>query len=178
MNEQARPSQHTLGDYAYDAIYIGGIGGGLVALFFLFYDIAARGEAFFTPSLMGKALFDGVRPAAFGAVDMMAVAKYTVVHLLAFGLLGLGTSFLTHQAEMRSKHPVLVMGIVFLALEIGFWLGSSFVIPGVIQRVGAGPIAGANLLAAAGIAVFLARTHSALWHRAGSKLPPMPTRSA
>jgi hypothetical protein len=166
MNEARRESTHTIGDYAYDAIYVGGIGGGLVALFFLVFDVVVHGEALFTPSLMGSVLFGGISPNAVQTVDMIAVAKYTAVHFLAFGLLGFGISFITHQAEIRSRHPVLVIGLVFLVLEVGFWLAASLVIPGVIRRLGALPVAAANLLAAIGIALFLAFTHRPeLWLR-------------
>jgi hypothetical protein len=166
MNERARESTHTVGDYAYDAIYVGGIGGGLVALFFLVYDLAFHGEALFTPSLMGSVLFGRIPPDAVVAVNMIAVAQYTAVHFIAFGLLGLGVSFLTHQAEIRSRHPVMVMGILFLVLEVGFWLAATVAIPGVIHRLGALPVAAANLLAALGIALFLAFTHRPeLWLR-------------
>lgn len=166
MNESTLESTHTIGDYAYDAIYVGGIGGGLVALFFLFFDIAVHGEALFTPSLMGRVLFGGVSPDAVRTVDMMAVAQYTAVHFLAFGLLGLGISFVTHQAEIRSRHPGMVIALVFLVLEVGFWLAASVAIPGVLRRLGALPVAAANLLAATGIALFLAFTHRPeLWLR-------------
>ncbi len=166
MNESTLESTHTIGDYAYDAIYVGGIGGGLVALFFLVFDIVVHGEALFTPSLMGSVLFGGIPPDAVQSVDMMAVAKYTAVHFLAFGLLGLGISLITHQAEIRSRHPVMVVGVVFLVLEVGFWLAASLAIPGVIHRLGALPVAAANLLAAVGIASFLAFTHRPeLWLR-------------
>jgi len=166
MNDSTSASTHTIGDYAYDAIYVGGIGGGLVALFFLVFDIVVHGEALFTPSLMGSVLFGGISPDAIQTVDMMAVAKYTAVHFLAFGLLGLGISFITHQAEIRSRHPVIVVGFVFLVLEVGFWLAASVAIPGVIRRLGALPVATANLLAAVGIALFLAFTHQPeLWLR-------------
>jgi len=165
MNQAAR-STHTIGDYLYDAIYVGGIGGGLVALFFLVRDIAVHGEPLFTPSLMGSVLFGGAAPDAVLPVNMIAVAQYTAVHFAVFGLLGLFISYLTHQAEIRSRHPALLMGGLFLVLEVGFWLAATVVIPGVLHRLGALPVAVANLLAAAGIASFLAFTHRPeLWLR-------------
>jgi hypothetical protein len=166
MNDSKLESTHTLGDHAYDAIYVGGIGGGIVALFFLVFDVVTRGQALFTPSLMGSVLFDGASPATVQTVSMLAVAKYSAVHFLAFGLLGLGISFLTHQAEMRTRNPALVIGGVFVILEAGFWLAASVAIPGVLHRLGALPVAAANLLAAIGIACFLAFSHRpALWLR-------------
>jgi hypothetical protein len=104
---------------------------------------------------------------------MIAVSKYTAFHFIAFGAFGIGASYLTHLAEMRSKHPLLVMGVVFVILEAGFWVATSLAIPGVIRHIGgAGLVAVANLIAAAGIAMFLVRTHRGLWMRAKNKLPP------
>ena len=142
--DSTRGTTHTLGDYAYDAIYVGGIGGGLVALFFLVLDVVTRGEPLFTPSLMGSVLFDRAAPETIQTVSMMAVAKYTAVHFAAFGMLGAGISYVTHQAEIRSRHPALVIGGVFLILEAAFWLAASLAIPGVISRLGPLPVAAAR----------------------------------
>ena len=68
MNDARSDSKHTVGDLAYDAVFVGGIGGGLVMIFFLVYDMIARGQALFTPSLMGSVLFDGVPAAAVASV--------------------------------------------------------------------------------------------------------------
>jgi hypothetical protein len=159
MDEAANRSRHTAGDLLYDAVYIAGVGGGLVALFFLVYDVVTRGQALFTPSLMGSVLFDGASPAAVRTVSMMAVAKYSAFHLFAFGVLGLALSYLTHQAEIRARHPVLVIGLVFVVLEVLFWIGATVAIPGVLERLGMLPVAAANLLAAVGVGLFLVSTH-------------------
>jgi hypothetical protein len=166
MNESTRASTHTAGDLIYDAIFIGGGGGGLVALFFLAYDVMTRGQAFFTPSLMGSVLFDGATPESAQVVSMLAVAKYSAVHFVVFGLFGLGLSFVTHQAEIRSRHPLVVMALVFVVLEIGFWVVTTLAIPGVLGRIGVLPVAAANLLAAVGVGLFLVSTHRPeLWTR-------------
>ena len=159
MNGSSSRQPRTAGDLIYDALYIAGVGGGLVALFFLVYDVFTRGDAFFTPSLMGSVLFDRVPAAAVQTVSMLAMVKFTLVHIAAFSLLGLALSWLTHQAELRSRNPALIIGLVFVALEAGFWIGSSVVIPGVLERIGVLPVAIANLLAAVGIGLFLVSTH-------------------
>jgi len=87
------------------------------------------------------------------------MVKFTLVHIAAFSLLGFALAWLTHQAELRSRHPALVIGFVFVALEAGFWIGSSVLIPGVLDRIGVLPVAIANLLAAVGIGLFLVSTH-------------------
>ena len=159
MNGSINQRTHSTADLIYDAIYIAGIGGGIVALFFLVYDVLTRGDAFFTPSLLGSVLFDGLSAASVKSVSMTAVAKFTVVHFAVFGLLGLALSWLTHQAEIRSRNPALVIGLVFATLEVGFWIGASVAIPGVLERIGVLAVAAANLLAAVGVGLFLVTTH-------------------
>jgi len=166
MTEQKTVSTHTAGDLLYDAIFIGGVGGGIVALFFLVFDVVVFGEALFTPSLMGSVLFEGASANAVQAVSMQAVTKYTVIHFVTFGVLGLGLSFLTHQAEMRARHPLLVIALAFVMLELGFWAAAAILIPGVMERIGIVPVATANLLAAVGIGLFLVSSHRPeLWAR-------------
>jgi hypothetical protein len=115
---------------------------------------------------MGTVLFDRVPAESVHTVSMLAMAKFTLVHVMAFSVFGLAFSWLTHQAEMRSRHPALVIGLVFVALEIAFWLGTSLVLPGVLDRIGVVPVAVANLLAAVGVGTFLLVTHRPeLWLR-------------
>lgn len=164
MDNTAGSTKHTVGDLVYDAVFIGGIGGGLVALFFLVLDVFARNQALFTPSLMGSVLFDRMPASAVDTVNMAAVAKFSAFHLAAFSGLGLVIAYLTHQAEIRSKHPIVVIGVVFVVLEAAFWLAASFAFPGVLERLGVLAVAAANLLAAVGVGLYLVATHRGhLW---------------
>jgi hypothetical protein len=90
---------------------------------------------------------------------MMAVAKFTAVHFLAFGAAGIGFSLVTHLAELRARHPALVIAFAFIVLELGFWLGTQLALPGVLMRIGVLPVAAANLLAAVGVGLFLVISH-------------------
>jgi hypothetical protein len=159
MAESNGRSPHFVADLIYDALYIAGLGGGLVAVFFLAWDVLAFGDPFFTPSLMGRVLFDGIPADAVQGVSMEAAAKYTPVHIAAFSLFGLALSWVTQQVEIRSRNPALLIGIVFVALELAFWIGTSIFLPGVLQRLGVLPVAIANLLAAVGIGLFLRSSH-------------------
>ncbi len=164
MPETRARSTHTTGDLIYDAIYIAGLGGGIVALFFLVYDALVHGDVFFTPSLMGSVLFEGASADSVQSVSMSAMTKYTAVHMLAFSVFGLALSWVTHQAEIRSQHPVRVLAMVFVALEVAFWIGCSVLMPGVLSRIGVVPVAIANLLSAVGISLFLVSSHRGdLW---------------
>ena len=154
-----RASTHRVGDLIYDTIHIAGIGGGIVALFFLGFDVATGRDVLFTPSLMGQVLLDGAPASAVQSVDMGAVARYTPVHMLAFTLFGFGLAWIVQQAELRSQHPLRLVVAVFAALQVGFWVVMQLAIPGVLERIGLLPIAAANLLASGGIALFLVATH-------------------
>jgi hypothetical protein len=159
MNDSRSGSTHTTADLIYDAIFIAGLGGGLVAMFFLVFDMVTLGQPLFTPSLIGSVLFDGASPQSVHTVNMMAVAKYTAVHFVAFGVAGVGLSLVTHFAELRARHPALVIAFAFVALEAGFWLGTAMALPGVLERIGVLPVAAANLLAAVGVGLFLVTSH-------------------
>lgn len=179
MTDTRQTQSHTSADLLYDAIYIAGLGGGIVALFFLAYDKIVFGETMFTPSLMGSVLFDGVRAADVHSASMQAATKFTIVHIIASSVMGLALSWLIHQAEMRARHPVLVIGIVFLLLEVGIWSFTAIAAPGVMERLGFVPVAVANLLAAVGIGVFLVISHrpEALRRALGAEDPTRPHRT-
>ncbi len=68
-----------------EGIAAGAIGAGTVALWFLCWDLA-RGAPLLTPSLLGGALFDGVRDASAVQITPRLVLGYSLVHGAAFGL--------------------------------------------------------------------------------------------
>jgi len=166
MAESRQRPEHSVADILYDAVYIAGLGGGIVAVFFLVYDVVIHGDFFFTPSLLGTVLLEGVPASAVHGVSMWAVAKYTPIHIAAFSVLGLLLAWLAQQAEIRARNPALVIVAVFVVLEVLFWIPTSLLFPGVLDRIGVLPVAIANLLAAVGIGLFLISSHRRdLWVR-------------
>lgn len=165
MESIERDTIHPAGEMLYDAFYSGAIGGCIVALFFLVVDLA-RQEPLFTPSLMGSVLFAGASADSVAGVDMPMVAAYTLVHFASFGALGLLAAFTVHEVELHSKHPALMLGLLFALFEAAFALGAGIFMPGVTERVGALPIAVANLLAAGGMGLFFLGSHQpSAWRR-------------
>jgi hypothetical protein len=165
MSRDVRTRTHSLGDVAYDAFYAAGIGGSIVALFFLARDLWL-GEALFTPSVVGSALFLGIPAEAGSEVRLDMVAAYTAVHFAAFSVLGIAVAFLVHELELHAKHPLIVGALIFGLAEAGFFAAAALWLPGVVEVIGAGWIAAANLLAAAGVALFLLSSHRPdLWYR-------------
>ena len=60
MALQSETLPRTANDIAFDALLSGGLGGSMVALFFLAIDVI-EGHALFTPTLMGSVLFGGMQ---------------------------------------------------------------------------------------------------------------------
>jgi hypothetical protein len=149
------------------AVYLEGIRAGLVgasiiAVWFLIVDLVA-GRPFYTPTLLGAALFQGAAGLDHGvpAPSLELVAGFTWVHYLIFMLIGVGAARLMALAE---RNPMLGFGIVllFAVFEFGFLLASMVFAEGVLQRLAWPAVLVGNLLAAAGMAWVLWRGHRQL----------------
>ena len=156
-SEEAR-AQTDAPEFIYETFYGAAIGGSIVALLFLLVD-AVRGEPLFTPSLMGSVLFRDVAAADVVGVDMGAAALYTAIHFASFLGLGAVVAFAVREAELHSRHPILVMLGVFVLLEGGFILAATTLLPGVLEVVGVGRVGVANALAAFGMGLFITYEH-------------------
>ena len=155
----------TVADVAFDAVHTGAIGGSLVALWFLVADVLA-GHPLFTPSLMGSVLFAGAAADVVSGVRLDMVAYYTLVHFAVFGALGAVISIVVYEVELHAKHPIAVLAVLFIAIELAFLLLAPLALPGVIARLGFLSVLAANALAAAGITLFLVSTHAPdTWER-------------
>lgn len=157
--------RHGMADFVYDAFYSGAIGGSVVALFFLLVD-SVRVAPLYTPSLMGAVLFGGVDAATARGVDLGMVALYSIFHFASFIALGALATLAVHQAELRSKHPAIVLGVLFVLFEGAFVLTATRLMPGAIAQIGTLPVAIANLLAAGGMGLFFLTSHQPpIWRR-------------
>jgi len=153
------------GDFLYDSFYSASIGAAVVALFFLVID-AVQGQPFFTPSLMGRVLFTGADASSVAGVRLDMVAYYSLVHMAAFGALGVLLAFLVHQVELHSKNPAQFFVLFFLIFEGAFLVASRLLLPGVNEVLGHFRIFLANLCAAGAMAVFLYQSHNEdAWQR-------------
>jgi hypothetical protein len=153
--EHAQTGASTKGDLVYGAVYSAAIGGSAIALAFLLVD-AVAGRALFTPSLLGSVLFFGASAETFVGVDLTAVALWTVMHVLAFLLLGTVASWL-YQRLRASGIGADFPTFLALALvgEAIFLAADATVMPGVADRIGHTLILGANILAAVSMTPFL-----------------------
>lgn len=143
------------GDLAFGAFYSAGVGGSVVALFFVALDLVA-GRALFTPSLLGSVLFFDAPAETFNQIDLTAVALFSVVHFVAFGVLGAFASAVYQRVALRGGPAELVTAVVtFLVAEIGILIASATFMPGVVDRLGQVPVLVANVLAALSMTALL-----------------------
>ena len=100
---------------------IGGLlGAATVAVWYFVFDIL-RGAPFLTPSLLGSAVFYGVRDPAGVTPALGAILGYTLLHGLAFVAFGVVAATLIAMSEREPKLFIAVV-ILFACFET-FFLG-------------------------------------------------------
>ena len=127
---------------------VGGlIGAAAVALWFLIVDLVA-GRPFFTPAMLGSAVFWGARDPAQVQVTFAAVIGYTMIHLLAFCVVGTIAAGLASLAE--GFPSTLFLAVVFFAIfEFGFYVLVAVVAQSLLGALAWWAVALGNLIAAA-----------------------------
>ena len=103
-----------------EGIIAGLIGAGVVAAWFLLFDVL-RGRPFFTPGALGSALFLGSSAVAEVSVNAATVIGYTVLHVLAFILTGFFAAAIVTAAE--DTPPLILGAVMFFAVFEAFFLG-------------------------------------------------------
>jgi hypothetical protein len=140
---------------------VAGVAGALiVAAWFLLLDLE-RGRPFFTPALLGAAVFQGATTPAEVTVAAAPVLGYTLLHLLAFVAFGVVAASLLLAAE-REPSAFIAFVVLFAGFEVFF-----FAVLGAFGRSLLGAIVWwaiftGNLLASAGMLVLLLRAHPRL----------------
>jgi hypothetical protein len=140
--------------------FVAGILGALTVAAWFFIVDALHGRPFYTPTVLGTALFGrGVWPATLEAMpaSLEMVAMFTWVHVLTFAVLGVIVARLLVAAE---RNPSLGFGFVllFVILEACFTVAAMIVAEPVLRALTWPAILAANLLAAAVMAGYF-------WHR-------------
>lgn len=138
-----------------EGITIGVVGGLAVALWFLAID-AIQGAVLRTPSVLGGLVLGGEPEAAAMAVDLGWVAGYTVLHFLAFAIVGV---LLAAVADSSDQRPPLVIGafLAFVAFE-AFAMGIVALLAELMPHAW-WTMVGANLLAAVAMGALLYARH-------------------
>jgi hypothetical protein len=132
------------------------IGAAAVAVWFLLID-GIQGEPLRTPRLLGAALLRQASP-------LPAVLLYTVVHGLAFVVVGIVGALLIAGAE---RQPLFVFALVifFTAFEVFFFGAVVIAAKWVLDELAGWTVFVGNLLAAAGMLAYFFKGHRALARR-------------
>lgn len=145
-------------DMLLDGLFTGMIGALAVAVWFLILDVAA-GRPLYTPALLGAWLMHGAQAGAVAVqVAPLEVATYTAFHFVAFVTVGIVFSWMMTLFE---KFPIMffVLLVLFVSLMVGFF-GLDIVLGAQLTgKLQAWTIVIANLLAAAGMALYQWKRH-------------------
>ena len=143
-----------------EGIVAGLIGAAVVAVWFLFFDLA-RGRPLLTPGLLGAAVFQGVTSPIGLGITSGNVLGYTLLHGLAFLAFGVAAASVMAVSE---REPALFVAfvILFACFEVFFFallgaLGHSIVGALIWWAILVG-----NLLASAAMLGYLFRSHRGL----------------
>lgn len=140
-----------------DGVLTGIAGAAVVALWFLILD-AARGQMFFTPSLIGSVLFLDQPAEAVTDVNGLIVLAYTGLHGMLFLLAGTLIAWMFSQFD-RNPQLGIVLLLLFLLFESVVFSLEAAVVPQLIGAMGTLAVASANLFAAVAMFLFLLRRH-------------------
>ncbi len=133
------------------------IGAAAVALWFLVVDLIA-GRPFFTPAMLGSAVFWGVRDPALVVVEYSRIIGYTMIHLSAFLIVGTIAAVLA--AEVEVAPPTLYLVVVFFAIfEFGFYVTVAVLAQPLLGSLAWWNVAIGNAIAASGMGYYLWREH-------------------
>jgi hypothetical protein len=139
------------------------IGGAIVAVWFLVYDVAS-GHPFHTPALLGAIVFSALhRPESF-AVTTALVLGYSALHFFAFIMFGIASSVLMVASE---REPVLALGelILFVWFELCFVAFVTFLDATAVEEIGWWNIIGGNIVALAAIVAYFEHRHPRIVRR-------------
>lgn len=143
-----------------EGIVSGLVGAGVVAFWFLLFDLVA-GRPFFTPGALGSALFLGVTNVSDVVVNVGTVVGYTAFHLAAFVLTGLIAAAVMTQGE---ETPSIVFGgaLLFVTFEAFFMGFIALVAEFLLGALAWWTIAIGNLLATGAMGWYLWEKHPKL----------------
>ena len=141
-----------------EGLIAGILGAATIAVWFLIVD-SVRGQPFYTPSILGTALFkDGVTTPESLGVDLEVVFLFTWVHGLVFTAVGWLASWLLGIAE---RNPQIGFGILlfFVVFEFGFISVCHVLAEPVLHALAWPAIIVGNLLAAIAMGAYFWRHH-------------------
>ena len=138
--------------------FVGGlIGAGAVAFWFLIVDMIA-GRPFFTPGMLGSAVFWGARDPAEVVITFQAVIGYSMLHVVAFMLVGIVAALLAALVDSFPSTLFLVV-VFFVIFEVGFYIIVAIMARPLLGGLAWSNVAIGNLIAAGGMGYYLWHVH-------------------
>jgi hypothetical protein len=143
-----------------EGVMAGVVGGLVVALWFLGYDLAA-GEIFKTPAMLGAMIFQSGTDLTGAKVTLALVLGYTVLHFFAFIGFGLTIAVLLAASEWE---PFLALGVflLFAVFEVFFVGFVTLLDQSVVSVLGWWKIVAGNILALLAMTAYFLRGHRGL----------------
>ena len=133
------------------------VGATAVAVWFFLVDLIG-GDPFYTPSMLGSAVFWGLRDPALVEINFPTVIAYTMLHVLLFALIGMIAAALA--AVVRKFPSTLFLIIVLFAIfEVGFYIVVATMAAPLLGRLAWSSVAVGNLVAALGMGYYLWTVH-------------------
>ncbi len=153
-------AQNIMGDWTgvvREGAVSGIIGGVIVAVWFLIYDVVT-GHPFHTPALLGAIVFNALHQPESFAVTTALVLGYTALHFFAFVMFGVASSILMVASE---HEPVLALGelVLFVWFELCFVAFVTFLDATAVEEIGWWNIIGGNIVALAAIVAYFEHRH-------------------
>jgi hypothetical protein len=149
--------QNTVGE---EGTWIGLIGAGVVALWFLARDVAA-GHPLRTPSVLGQVLLMGKSTPDVEQLDFTGIILYTAAHVFVFLLIGMAIAHLVRWS-VRNHFVRYALLQVFLAFELFFCVVLLVFREETRSLFPLSSVLIANTLAAVAIGIYLWRQHPGL----------------
>lgn len=140
-----------------DGILTGIVGAAVVAIWFLILD-TARGQMFFTPSLLGSVIFLGQSPDQVVSINPYIIFAYTGLHGVLFLIAGLIIARMFALFEHNPQFGIVIL-LLFILFEAILFSAAAAVFPNLIGTLGALAVGCGNLFAAIAMFAFLIRRH-------------------
>ena len=138
----------------------GVIGGTMVVMWILFYDLGSGSNPFRTPAMLGGVILEGARNPAGAAIGSPLVMGYTVLHFAVFVAFGVVAASLAASVD----EPLLWAGflLVFCLFCTFFVAFASVLSDALLHQLGWDTIVAGNLLSAASMLGFFYARRRAL----------------
>src|SRR5258705_6789404 len=129
------------------------IGAALVALWFLIVDVLA-GRPFFTPAMLGSAVFWGVHDPSMVVIEYSRIIGYTMIHVSAFIIVGTIAAVLAAEVEI-TPHMLYPVVVFFAIFEFGFYVTVAVLAQPLLRSLASSDMAIGKAIAAVRMSYYL-----------------------